>query len=66
MSDHAHRIMRRIQLEDSLIKADEEFNRQQILAEEAHQKEQAMRESHPSSWSQDDGDLLAYYSEDVI
>ena len=67
MSDHAHRIMlRQLKADDNMIQADEHHLRQQVLAEDAYQKEQAMRESHPSCWLQDDGDLLAYYSEDVI
>ena len=86
MSDHAHRLMHDIAMEDCLIKADEEFNKQQILLEHAHQQEEAMREGmpegidhvyeqfidnhpeaiHASRWSQDDGDLLEYRSEEVI
>jgi len=92
MSDHAHRIMmRQLNADDNMIQADEDYSKQQILAEHAHQQEQAMREEfpqgqypegidpvyeqfidnhpeaiHASRWSQDDGDLMAYRSEDVI
>ena len=87
MSDHAHRIMmRQLNADDNMIQADEDYSKQQILAEHAHQQEQAMREGmpegidhvyeqfidnhpeaiHASRWSQDDGDLLEYRSEEVI
>ena len=67
MSDHAHRIMmRQLKADDNMIQADKHQAMQEILAEDAYQKEQAMRESHPSCWSEDDGDLLEYRSEDVI
>ena len=48
MSDHAHRIMmRQLKADDNMIQADEEYAKQQILAEDAYQKEQAMREEYP-------------------
>tara|TARA_R100000657_G_C4565458_1_gene32970 strand:+ start:182 stop:469 length:288 start_codon:yes stop_codon:yes gene_type:complete len=95
MSDHAHRIMmRQLNADDNMIQADEDYSKQQILAEAAYQQEQAMQEgmpepsetqrdvsdrcfsnwisllkntgSHRPRWSEDDGDLLEYRSEDVI
>jgi len=48
MSDHAHRIMmRQLNADDNMIQADEDYSKQQILAEAAYQQEQAMREEYP-------------------
>ena len=48
MSDHAHRIMmRQLKADDNMIQADDHQAMQEILAEVAHQQEQAMREEYP-------------------
>ena len=48
MSDHAHRIMmRQLKADDNMIQADKHQSMQELLAEDAYQKEQAMREEYP-------------------
>ena len=65
MSDYAHEIMRRIKEDDIMINADQHHAMQEILAEDAHHKAQAMREGMPEGIDPDYENFISNHPDGI-